>query len=112
MKRLVAALLVLSMCVGFGTAGISARTMAANADPPAPGDAAADVANLLKSAEGGNARDMFRLAVRYDDGDGVPQDRAAAARWYRKAAEAGHPSAMRSLGIMYQLGEGGLRKDA
>jgi TPR repeat protein len=37
----------------------------------------------------------------YRDGQGVVQDYAEAAKWYRKAAEQGYASAQSSLGVMY-----------
>ena len=39
-------------------------------------------------------------------GQGVPQDYAEAARWYRKAAGQGNDRAQSSLGIMYFNGQG------
>src|ERR1700691_383853 len=39
-------------------------------------------------------------------GDGVPQDYAGAAKWYRLAAEQGSANAQRNLGFMYRKGEG------
>lgn len=38
--------------------------------------------------------------VMYDSSEGVPQDHAEAARWYRKAAEQGDPDAQFNLGVM------------
>jgi TPR repeat protein len=46
------------------------------------------------------------LAVMYHAGDGVPQDYARAAAWYRKSAEQGNSIAQSSLGAMYVNGEG------
>jgi TPR repeat protein len=42
----------------------------------------------------------------YDDGDGVPQDYAQAAFWYRKAAEQGQVGAQFLLGYLYHKGQG------
>ena len=42
----------------------------------------------------------------YDNGQGVPQDYAAAASWYRKAAEQGDAVAQVNLGVMYRDGQG------
>ncbi|MCH8931814.1 MAG: sel1 repeat family protein, partial [Nitrospinae bacterium] len=39
-------------------------------------------------------------------GEGVPQDYAEAAKWYRKAAEQGDAEAQAMLGLMYLNGEG------
>ena len=39
-------------------------------------------------------------------GDGVPQDHAEAARWFRGAAEQGYAEAQLNLGLMHYHGEG------
>ena len=47
------------------------------------------------------------LLLRTDTkGQGVPQDYAEAARWYRIAADQGHADAPYDLGLMYQKGQG------
>jgi TPR repeat protein len=42
----------------------------------------------------------------YAEGQGVPQDHAEAARWYRKAADQGNALAQFGLGLMYDQGHG------
>jgi hypothetical protein len=42
----------------------------------------------------------------YANGEGVPQDYAEAAKWYRKAADQGYDVAQYNLGIMYDEGRG------
>jgi len=42
----------------------------------------------------------------YEMGEGVPEDFAEAARWWRLAAEQGHASAQHNLGLMYRDGQG------
>ena len=42
----------------------------------------------------------------YDNGQGVPQDYAAAVSWYRKAADQGDADAQYNLGVMYDNGQG------
>ena len=42
----------------------------------------------------------------YDEGRGVTQDYAEAAKWYRKAAEQGDTDAQYNLGVMYDNGRG------
>lgn len=42
----------------------------------------------------------------YCRGNGVPQDHALAAQWYRKAADQGHAHSQSVLGAMYYDGEG------
>jgi TPR repeat protein len=60
----------------------------------------------LKAAEEGHAWAQYSLGVMYAKGDGVPEDDAEAAKWYRKAAEQGDPDAQGNLGILYALGSG------
>ena len=45
----------------------------------------------------------------YSKGDGVPQDKAEAARLFRLAAFQGIPSAQSNLAVLYALGEGVLK---
>ena len=42
----------------------------------------------------------------YANGQGVPQDYAAAMSWYRKAADQGDDAAQFNLGVMYEKGQG------
>jgi len=42
----------------------------------------------------------------YENGSGVKQDYAEAAKWYRKAAERGDARAQYNLGFMYLNGTG------
>ena len=61
-------------------------------------DAVSGVEWYLKAAQQGDAKAQFKLALCYDDGTGVPQDKALAAQWYTKAAEQGHVKAQVKLG--------------
>jgi TPR repeat protein len=47
------------------------------------------VKRTLRAAEQGDASAQFKMALRYDSGQGVPQDRAESVKWLRKAAEQG-----------------------
>jgi uncharacterized protein len=51
------------------------------------GDYATALSLMRPLAEQGNADAQHSLGVMYNDGQGVPQDYAAAVSWYRKAAE-------------------------
>ena len=42
----------------------------------------------------------------YNEGQGVPQDYAEAANWYRRAAEQGDAPPQFLLGLMYEKGRG------
>ncbi len=57
-------------------------------------------------AEQGHAEAQFNIGLMYDKGQGMPQDYAEAAKWYRRAAEQGVAAAQASLGDMYFLGLG------
>ena len=59
----------------------------------------------------GDAAAQFNLGVMYENGEGVPQDYAAALTGYRRAADQGHAGAHCNLGVFYEQGLGGLPKD-
>jgi hypothetical protein len=65
-----------------------------------------------RAEAGGDAAAQYNLGLMYDNGRGVPQDYAEAARWYRLAAEQGHPVAQYNLGFMYVDGSGVPQDDA
>jgi len=67
------------------------------------------VTRMRQAAEQGLADAQFSLAWAYDNGDGVPQDYALAARWYRKAAEQGVAGPQNNLAVMYADGRGVLQ---
>ena len=52
---------------------------------------------LRGPAEAGDADAQFDLGNKYYTGEGVPEDKAEAVRWYRLAAEQGHAEAQASL---------------
>ncbi|MBT3359557.1 MAG: sel1 repeat family protein [Rhodospirillales bacterium] len=60
----------------------------------------------LASAEVGDPRSQFGLAVMYHTGKGVAKDYAKAREWYDKAATQGYAKAQNNLGIMYRRGHG------
>ena len=64
------------------------------------------IQSLWTRAEQGDAKAQYSLGVAYRKGDGVPQDYAKAAKWYRHAAEQGHAEAQYNLGVMYAEGRG------
>ena len=51
-------------------------------------------------AEKGDAVAQFILGFMYDEGQGVPQDYAEAAKWYRRAAIQGNKAAQHNLGLI------------
>jgi TPR repeat protein len=70
------------------------------------GDYSAAYNEWLPLAELGDAEAQYNLGVMFDEGAGMEQDLAAAAKWYRKAAEQGFVDAQTNLGIMYYHGQG------
>lgn len=70
------------------------------------GDAEGLVRALLPIAEGGDPHAQYTLAILHDAGQGVPQDHAEAARWYRRAGERSHPDALFNLGMLHFEGKG------
>ena len=61
---------------------------------------------LQQAAEQGNARAQYKLAHKYENGDGLPQNYAEAFKWYKKAAEQGNTDAQLCLAYMYCNGKG------
>ena len=77
-----------------------------------PSPDAVSITDLRRSAENGIAQAQNNLGSRYLHGDGVPQDYAEAAKWYRMAAEQGHPFAQASFGLLNHNGQGIPKDDA
>jgi hypothetical protein len=69
------------------------------------------IMDIHKAAEQGDANSQCELGEMYQEGEGVKQSYAEAAKWYRKAAEQGHENAQYNLGLMYQEGGGVTRND-
>jgi TPR repeat protein len=63
------------------------------------------IAAIRELAASGNAEAQYNLGLLYDSGQGVPQDYAQEAAWYRKAAEQGNANAQTALGSMYVNGQ-------
>lgn len=62
---------------------------------------------LLKPlADQGNAEAEYGVGIMYDYGQGVPQNKLEAAKWYSEAAEQGNAAAQDNLGAMYNSGAG------
>jgi hypothetical protein len=49
---------------------------------------------------------LSRNSLRYEQGQGVPQDYAEAVKWYRLAAAQGDAKAQFNLGLAYEHGQG------
>ena len=59
----------------------------------------------------GNAAAQYNLGVLYDNGQGVPRDKAEALKWYRLAAGQGLADAQFKLGALYETGQGVAQSD-
>ena len=58
------------------------------------------------AAQAGDGRAARLLGVMYDSGEGVPQDRGQALRWYERAAELGDAAGMFNVAVSYDGGTG------
>jgi len=67
---------------------------------------AGELTDTKAIAEQGHAIAHYNLGVKYDRGEGVPQDYVEAVKWYRKAAEQGHANAQVNLAIQYMNNHG------
>ncbi len=77
--------------------------------PPTTGDTSEvppHIADLMTTAEQGDAISQYLLALYYELGMSVPPNDKEAFRWYRAAAEQGFSPAQRWLGFMYAEGRG------
>jgi hypothetical protein len=64
------------------------------------------LAELRNLADHGDAEAQWQMAIRYDEGEGVPKDDALAMLWFQLAAEQGHVDAQAHLGAYYWAGRG------
>lgn len=60
----------------------------------------------LPLAQNGDSDAQFGVGVILDNGQGVPENDAEAAKWYRLAAERGNPDAQFNLALLYDSGKG------
>jgi len=70
------------------------------------GDFKAALGELRPLAAKSDPDAQFLLGMLYDAGNGVPQDQATAASWYRKAAKQNHLLAQLFLGVLCYSGQG------
>ena len=67
---------------------------------------ASETPSLTELAGQGHPVAQFNLGIHFDQGLGVAQDFAQAAKWYRLAAQQGHAGAQFNLGGLYAQGQG------
>ncbi len=65
-----------------------------------------DIAALTARADAGDAHAQAELGGLYASGQGVTNNYAEAAKWYRKAADQGEPAGELGLGELYEAGQG------
>jgi len=66
----------------------------------------AEISDLQKKADSGDAVAQYSLGKAYESGNGVPQRADQEAIWYRKAADQGNEKAQNSLALLYWVGDG------
>src|SRR5271157_2698118 len=89
-----------------GTTAIQGTTGTSSAQSATGTTASLSTAALKKLAASGDAKAQANLGLAYDQGQGVIQDYAQAAAWYRKAAAQGVAGAQFNLGLLYDNGQG------
>ena len=109
MKPIVKLLLIVPILLWSSVAAADFR---AGVEAYESGDYATAYKEWLPLAELGHADAQFFLGNMYADGEGMPEDDAAAVKWYRNAAEQGYARAQFNLGVMYADGEGVPEDDA
>jgi len=83
-----------------------AAPLASAAKAYASGDIGRARGLWLPLAQAGDPEAAFRLGLLADLGEGVPEDAAAAYRWFRRAAEAGYAAAEFNVAVMKDSGRG------
>ena len=66
----------------------------------------ASLQEVIQNAEQEQAEAQYNLGLMCFNGDGKPQNKQEAAKWFRKAAEQGYVYAQYNLGVMYDTGDG------
>jgi hypothetical protein len=102
LKRAIAAMIL----VAAFAAPVAAGTFEDAVDAHARGNYAKALRLIPLLANDGDATAQFNLGLMYVTGQGVQQDNAAAALWFRKAAEQGYALAQSNLGTLYLYGRG------
>jgi TPR repeat protein len=104
-------LVLLVACFLLAVPGDHATPSLQTAPPATTGNAptklsAAEISDLQKRADSGEAAAQLGMGKAYESGNGVPHRPDQAAIWYRKAAEQGNANAQNALGVLYWVGDG------
>ena len=100
--------------VGFLLVAVSLLAIGVHAETLAPEQLSSESPEQvkLKSAESSDPGEMYQLATKYEDGNGMPRDMEKAIALYRQAAERGYVPAQTYLGVIYDKGRGVQPDDA
>ena len=79
--------------------------------PEESADIVKDKSQIIRLARQGDTKAQYDLGVLYATGEGVPEDKVEAVRWFRLAARQGYADAQFNLGVMYDKGEGVSKDD-
>ncbi|MEP1198257.1 tetratricopeptide repeat protein [Tateyamaria sp.] len=96
----------LAVLLTFGGQTVSAQDFGKGLEAAQVGDFETALREWQPLADQGSASAQVMLGWMYDNGRGVPQDYADAAKWYRLAAEQGDADAQFSLSTLYDNGQG------
>lgn len=99
------AVLLLVFLAAFFPSSVPGQLVLTNEFPSGPA-LSPELQDLRKRANGGDAAAQCQLGMAYADGNGVAQNQAAAANWFRKAAEQGDATAELRMGNCYLDGKG------
>jgi TPR repeat protein len=105
LKHLRSLVIAISLLVG-SVSGASAQDFFKGLKAAQSGDFPTALQEWRPLAEQGDSDAQFNLGSMYSTGQGVLQDDAEAARWYRLAAEQGFADAQFNLGVRYSNGKG------
>ena len=83
-----------------------AKPPAPKIQPPTPPPPAPPPNDAASIAPPDLPRSHYERGQAYEEGRGVSQDYAEAAKWYRRAADEGNADAENSLGWLYRSGRG------
>jgi hypothetical protein len=105
-KKVLRIIGIVSLVVLVGVAVAVWRQSQEPSTPPPAIVKVVDVEAVKAKADAGDAEAQKTLGECYSDGQGVKQDYAQAAQWYRKAADQGNAPAQAALGELYEAGQG------
>lgn len=97
--------------MGFGLSACSHDDAPQSQDTPPAANATATQAQTGQEAPPAVASEEYNKGLKYARGDGIAQDEAEAARWFRLAAEQGNIDGAYQLGLIYARGGSDVAQD-